>query len=1012
MKYILKNFIIASLLIFSSISVSAQKIINQYEPEATFEKGLMLFENKHYASAVECFEYYISAADDKNDPKVIMAKYYEAVSSLFLENSKGETKIISFVKENPTCLMADHANYLYANTLFKEKKYRDALKIYKNINKHNLDNNEQNECKFKEAYCLYQTNDVAKATPIFKELTESDNQYRDDASYYYAHILYINNEQDEALKYFNDLCQNDKYKDIASAYILQINFDKSNYSEVSQNGNDILNKSKKKRKADIALMLAESWNQLGDYAKSLEYYNIALENYNRKLPREIEFKIGFCMMKTADYEGAIKHFAKVTDKNDELGQYGSYYMAQCYTYTEQDKFARNTFFKAYKMNFNDTLSENALFNYAALSFIPGIDPFNETVNVLNEYINNNPSSNNISDLQDIVIHLLLNSNDYSKALKTIEGYKKISPELENIQSQLTYNVGIQYYEEGNYKEAIDYFKRSAENKNAKSIIKAEALFWLADSYYRNKEENNASKAYITFLNDPMSSSTDVFALAYYNLGYLHLNKGDFTNAAVRFKEFLNTDKSGDKALQSDSWIRIGDCYFIQRQYSNAITSYSNAMKISNKNSDYAYYQQAMGYGALGKTNEKINCLNIITSRYQQSALYDKALYEIGMAYLITNDNRSAIASFDKIVNEKPRSSYARKALMKTGMIYYNNNENEKALERLKNVVAQYPNTDESREALNIISHIYRDDNNIQAYFSYLEDNNLETISIDKQDSLSFKTIEDFYSKRNHVETLKGVKQYLENYPNGAYLLKVHYYAMKSMESSDNKEGLRTHLEYIINQPDNDYTDNALLLIARMDYDNSNYSSSAAHYERLIKITENQQIMTEATEGCMKSYYFDGQYDKAIASANMLVAMPEISNNQKNQANYILGKSYFDKKDYNEALKYFEICTSIDKTEVGAECGYFSAVCLYNLNQLDKAEEEVFEVSDNFNSYIYWTARSFIKLSDVYVAKDNTFQAKETLKSVIENYPQDGDNYNEVIKEAQDKLNSINKESNE
>ena len=70
------------------------------------------------------------------------------------------------------------------------------------------------------------------------------------------------------------------------------------------------------------------------------------------------------------------------------------------------------------------------------------------------------------------------------------------------------------------------------------------------------------------------------------------------------------------------------------------------------------------------------------------------------------------------------------------------------------------------------------------------------------------------------------------------------------------------------------------------------------------------------------------------------------------------------------------------------------------------------MSDNFNSYIYWTARSFIKLSDVYVAKDNTFQAKETLKSVIENYPQDGDNYNEVIKEAQDKLNSINKESNE
>jgi TolA-binding protein len=321
--------------------------------------------------------------------------------------------------------------------------------------------------------------------------------------------------------------------------VLQINFDKGNYSEVSQNGDNILNKYKKKRKADIALMLAESWHQQGDYAKSLEYYNIALENSSRKLPREIEFKIGFCKMKTNDFEGAIEHFAKVTDKNDELGQYGSYYMAQCYTSTEQDKFARNTFFKAYKMNFNDTLSENALFNYAALSFIPGIDPFNETVSILNEYINNNPNSDNISDLQDIVIHLLLNSNNFNEALKTIEGYSQISPELENIRTQLTYNVGVQYYKDGNYKEAINYFKKSSENNDMKSSTKAEALFWLADSYYQNKEENNAAKTYLAFIKNPMASSTEVYPLAYYNLGYIHLNKGDFANASVRFKEFIN-----------------------------------------------------------------------------------------------------------------------------------------------------------------------------------------------------------------------------------------------------------------------------------------------------------------------------------------------------------------------------------------------------------------------------------------------------------------------------------------
>ena len=135
-------------------------------------------------------------------------------------------------------------------------------------------------------------------------------------------------------------------------------------------------------------------------------------------------------------------------------------------------------------------------------------------------------------------------------------------------------------------------------------------------------------------------------------------------------------------------------------------------------------------------------------------------------------------------------------------------------------------------------------------------------------------------------------------------------------------------------------------------------------------------------------------------------------NQKKQANYILGKSYFDKKDYSEALMHFEIYSNIDNTETGAECAYLSAVCLYNTQRYDEAEEKVFFVSDKFSNYINWTARSFIILSDVYVAKDNIFQAKETLKSVIENYPDDEADYTEVIDMAQEKLNDIENTSNE
>lgn len=1006
MESALKNFIISSALILTTLCASAQKEINQYNPEKLFEEGILLFENQHYASTKEYFNQYISSVGNENEENIIMAKYYVAASSLLLGDSDGENKIKTFIKENPTNIMANHAKLLYSNHLFKNKKYRDALKTYKSVNSGNLTKEEQDECDFKKAYCYYQTQEISKATPIFEKLSKTTNQYRDDAQYYYAHILYINGNKEEALEHFKVLKKSKKYKDISDVYILQINFEKGDYSEVVEKGDDILQKAHKNRKSDIALMLAESWHQQGDYKKSLEYYEVALQSSRRKLPREIEFKIGFCKMKNEDYKGAVEHFTKVADKNDELAQYAAYYMAQCYTKTDQDKFARNTFYKAYKMNFNDTLKENALYNYAVLSFIPGIDPFNESTNVLNEYIKNNPQSDQISDLQDIVIHLLLNSKDYDNVLKNLEEYDNLSPELRKIQSQLMYNVGIQYYNEGNYKDAIEYLEKSSKDKSIESKSQKEAIYWLAESYHRSNNKEKAIRTYQQFINTSGADKLDIYALAYYNLGYIYMNDNDFQNASVKFKEFVNNDKSSDKERQADSWMRIGDCYFIQRQYNNAIISYNNSLKLSNKSADYAYFQQAMGYGALGKANEKIDRLNIIVNRHQHSPFYDKAIYEIGMTYLNNNDTRSAISSFEKINKERPRSQYARKSLMKVGMIYYNNNENDKALEKLKAVIAQYPNTEESREALNIIGNIYRENNEIQTYFDYIAENNLEQISIDKQDSLTFRNIEDFYASKKYDETIKGANQYIEKHPNGAYLLDVHYYAMKSKELTNQTEGIRTHIEYIINQNDNEYTDNALLLIARIDYDESNYTTSAEHYERLLNLTENQQIILEAIEGCMKSFYFDKKYDNAIEKANQLIGIQDININQKKQANYILGKSYFDKKDYSEAIKHLNICSDIDNGAIGAECAYLSTICLYNMNKYDEAEEKVFFVSDKFGNHINWTASSFVVLSDVYVAKGNIFQAKETLKSVIENYPKDDVFYEKIVGNAQEKFDQL------
>ena len=984
MSEIRKIFALLLLLIFATASLSAQKRIEDYDPEEIFNEAKTLFDNQNFSSAAELFHKYLTLTEDQDTQKTVEAKFYEAACSSYM--GAGEQQLMLFSKENPTSTYAVKADFMYANMLFKNKKYRDAIKKYEKIDADCLSQDEKYEFYFKKGLAYYQTNDIDKAAPLFYKAAVADNPYRDDARYYYAHIQYANKNYDEARYSFKKIENTAKYKDIVPLYMMQIDYIDGNYSSVTQDADRILENAKGARKVELALIIAESWYQQKDYDKALYYYNIARESTRKAFPREVEFRIGYSKMKKNDFEGAITNLQNAAKKktDDEIAQYASYYLAQCYMQTKQEKFARNAYLTAYKVDVDKEMSEDALFNYARLSFINGVDPFNEAVAQLEDFIEKNPTSPRVDEARLMIIHLYLNNKDYNKAIMALEKNPEMTDEMEEIYAQLTYDIGIQDYTAMDYDGAITFLNKTMTNRKAPAKVKAEACYWIADSYFQKKDNTNAEKYYSTFLKSEGSGQSELLPLAYYNLGYIAYSKGNFPNAVKHFSYFINMTKS-DREYESDAWMRVGDCYFMERNYQKAITAYSNAAKLDIRNADYALFQQGMGYGALGDINSKVMSMNELVKKYKTSSFYDRALYEKGMAHLSTNDERSAIGAFSQLVKERPRSVYARQGQMKIGMLYYNDNQYDEALAALKKVVDNYPNTEESREALNIMRNIYMEQNKTGEFYNYAQTKGIST-SVTEQDSVSFVTAENFFQQGKYDNALNAATQYIERFPNGAYLLKANYYALTSLEKTGRADETKPYLEYIISQPDNDYTDNALLKIANMEKSANDYEKAKQYYDRLLNITENQKVKTQALEGAMECSYRLGDYDTAVAKGNELAGISDLAQKKKNYANYIIGMSLYKKDDYSGALTKLESCSKNDRTEIGAEAAYYAVMSEWKLGNLDDAEEKVFYISDNFSSYSYYVAMSFVTLSDVYVAKDNVFQARETLKSIIENYP--------------------------
>ncbi|MCK4630942.1 MAG: hypothetical protein KAT40_05830, partial [Bacteroidales bacterium] len=100
---------------------------------------------------------------------------------------------------------------------------------------------------------------------------------------------------------------------------------------------------------------------------------------------------------------------------------------------------------------------------------------------------------------------------------------------------------------------------------------------------------------------------------------------------------------------------------------------------------------------------------------------------------------------------------------------------------------------------------------------------------------------------------------------------------------------------------------------------------------------------------------------------------------------------------------FEQISSEIKSELGAESKYYVAEISFTLGEYEKAEKEVFEFIDQNSPHAYWMAKIFILLSDVSVKKNDIFQARHTLISLLDYYTVKDDG---IIELAQEKLKIV------
>lgn len=1009
-------FLLGLTIPFAQQAFAQQTTIWVHE-DADFKTALELFQKQKYGSAQRMFRKVIETHPAWSLVR-IDAEYYEALSAIELFNKDGELLLKSFIFNHPESPRVRTAYFYLGKYNYRKKKYEDAIKWLDSVDVYELSKPDLSELYFKRGHSYFELGQYAKAKKDLYEIKDVDTRYSAAANYYFSHIAYLEKNYETALQGFRRLVGNESFGPVAPYYIAQLYYLQAKYDSVITYAPALLDSAGTKRAPEIARIIGESYYRTGRYKESIPYlkkYEAGVGMY----PKDY-YQLAYAYYKTGDHQNAITYFKNTVSGNpqDTLSQNAFYHLADVYLKTNNKEEARSAFGAAAKLDHDKQVKEDALYNYAKLSYELSYNPFSEAIVAFNEYIKLYPKSPRIDEAYSYLVNVYLTTRNYKEALASIEQIKNMNDQLKGAYQKIAYYRGVELFTGSfpEYDEAIKHFNKSLQNRYDKNIS-ALALYWRGEAYFRKAEAgfrqtNNYNDELLTeaiddykaFQAEPGAFSMPEYTTSNYNIGYAYLHMDEYSNANIWFRKYITMrgQDAKDRKL-SDAYVRTGDTYYMMKDFEGAQQNYSAAIDLKVRDVDYALYQRAMSYGLLQNREAKIRDLKVLSTSYPKSNYTAAGRFEMAKTMSMVGQNDEALAEFQKIISENPNSTYTGKAIMQMGLIHYAQGNSDKALEHFRSVIQRDNRSDEAKAAYINAKRIAGGNTDLIEELASMMG---QSVSTSYLDSVAFDNAKKPYLELDCDKAIPALNSYIGKFPQGIFITEATFYKAECEYQKGNTDAALAAYTFVTGKQRGQFTEPSLAKAAYIYYARKSYNEALANFTKLEEIAENPCNITDARIGLMRSNHNLNKHDAAITYAERVLSDEKVTPEAAVEARLIIGRSALATEKYDLALDHFSKVASDNKNETGSEAKYNVGYIRYLQSDFTESKKLVFELIKQYTSK-YWMAKGLILLADNYVALGDNFQAKHTLKSVIDN-----SGFPDLVKEAQQRLDSIVEKENQ
>ncbi len=962
-----------------------------------YNRAVSLYKDKQYQAAQIIFEKIKAENTDDNSDIVADCAYYIANCAIRLNQSNADVLMENFVEDHPTSTKRNQAYIEVAHYYFESGNYPQSLKWFEKVDEDNLSGSQRDKYHFQKGYALFAAGNKKEASNYFNQVVNS-SEYGSQAKYYLGFMAYESDDYTKANQLFDEVSGEEKYQEKMSYFQADMNFKLGKFDEAIKLGKAAMAKSNAQEKSELNKIIGESYFNLKQYDQAIPYLN-EYKGKKGKWSNTDFYQLGYAYYKQNDYENAIAQFNKIIDGKDFVAQNAYYHLGESYLKTDRKQQALNAFKTASEMTFDAKIQEDAHLNYAKLSYEIG-NSYQSIPGVLSGFLEKYPNNPNRAEVESLLINSYITSKNYREALVLLEKNKAGNREA---YQKVTFYRGLELYTDGNYREALDMFKKSlAERNNPK--FTARALFWKAETEYTLDNFGEAIITFKQFLADANAQNTPEFKNINYNLGYAYFKQKDYDQAITSFQSYIASNKD-DKTRLNDAYLRLGDSHFVSAKYWPAMEAYNKAIEMKGVDSDYAAFQKAISYGFVSRNEKKIEDLNIFIKNYPKSQLRDDAMFELGNTYVAEEKIESAVKTYDQLIAEYKGGSYSSKAILRQGLVYYNGGKNNEALAKLKKVVGEYPNTPEALEAVATARLIYMDTGRVDEYASWVKTLDFVEVTDAELDNDTYTAAEKHYLQNNTKQAISALSGYVAKFPNGVNALKANFYLAQSYFADGLENNAVSHYEFVIAKPRNEFTEQSLARLGQIHLKKADYAKAMPVLKRLETEADYPQNVTFAQSNLMKAYYEQQDYANAVTYADKVLANAKTDDRVKSDAQVIVARSAIKINDETKAKAAYAKLQSIAKGELAAEALYYDAYFKNKEGKFEASNTAVQKLAKDYSGYKYFGAKGLVLMAKNFYGLKDSFQANYILESVIKNFK----DYPDVIEEAQTELNLIKTE---